>query len=240
MPAHTGTPPAVARLCTWLGAALFFVSLAYFLVSYVTTFGVPAAGSARAPAVAWNVALFTLFALHHSVLARAPMRQWVARLLPAPLERSFYVWIASVLLIAVCALWRPVPGVAWDGDGVLLWGLRLLQAAGVWLTLWSAAILDIRELAGVAARTPDGPASEVEFRASGPYGWVRHPIYTGWFLITLAEPVMTATRLTFAIVSGLYLLIAIPFEERSLLATEGPAYRAYSRAVPWKLCPWIY
>ena len=143
------------RLFAWFGAALFLVSLSYFFLSYVTTFGVPAVGSTRAPAVAWNVSLFTLFALHHSVFARTPVRLWVARLVPAPLERSFYIWIASLTLIAVCALWRPVPGVAWDADGMFLWALRLLQATGVWLTLRSAAILGIRELAGVAARMPD-------------------------------------------------------------------------------------
>jgi protein-S-isoprenylcysteine O-methyltransferase Ste14 len=241
VPAHAGAPPAVARLFLWLGAALFFVSLAYFLVSYVTTFGVPAAGSARAPAVAWNVALFTLFALHHSVLARAPMRQWVARLLPAPpLERSLYVWVASILLIAVCALWRPVPGVAWDVDGILLWALRLIQAAGVWLTLRSAAILDIRELAGVAVRTPDGQAPDVEFRTTGPYGWVRHPIYTGWFLIVFAAAPMTMTRFVFAVVSCVYLLIAIPFEERSMRAAAASTYARYVAQVRWRLLPGVY
>jgi protein-S-isoprenylcysteine O-methyltransferase Ste14 len=238
--AHAGAPPAVARLFTWLGAALFFVSLAYFLLSYATTFGVAAAGSGSAPAVAWNVALFTLFALHHSVLARAPMRHWVARLLPAPLERSLYVWVASILLIAVCALWRPVPGIAWSVDGPPMWALRLLQAAGVWLTLRSAAILDIRELAGVVVRIPDGQASDVEFRTTGPYGWVRHPIYTGWFLIVFAAAPMTMTRLVFAIVSCVYLLIAIPLEERSMHAAAAGTYARYVAQVRWRLLPGVY
>ena len=36
---------------------------------------------------------------------------------------------------------------------------------------------------------------------------------------------MTMTRLVFAVVSGAYLLVAIPFEERSLRATAGGAVR---------------
>ena len=71
-----------------------------------------------------------------------------------PLERSFYVWIASLLFIAVCALWRPVPGVAWQVDGPCVLGdCVAVQVAGVWLTLRSAA--DPRHPG--AGRRPAGP-----------------------------------------------------------------------------------
>ena len=257
MSVHAAEPPAFARLFAWLGAVLFLGSLLYFLLSYGMTFGVPATGSARASAVAWNVTLFTLFAFHHSIFARTPVRQWVARLAPAPLERSFYVWIASLLLIAVCALWRPVPGVAWDADGTALWALRLIQATGVWLTLRSAVILDIWELAGVPVRTPedlrlppvqgdselaagDLQTSKAEFKTTGPYGWVRHPIYAGWFLIVFAAAPMTMTRLVFAGVSCVYLLIAIPLEERSMRAAAADAYARYVAQVRWRLLPGVY
>ena len=233
---HAATPPVSARLFAWVGTALFFVSLTYFIFSYVTTFGVPAAGGDRMPAVAWNVTLFTLFAVHHSVFARERVRRWVARAVPAPLERSCYVWIASVIFIAVCALWRPVPGVAWDTEGMLPWALRLLQATGVWLTLRSAAILDIRELAGVTQRV----TGSAEFKTTGPYGWVRHPIYTGWFLVVFAASPMTMTRLVFAVVSCAYLLVAIPFEERSVRASSAGAYERYMVRVRWRLVPGVY
>ena len=279
MRVHAATPPASTRLFAWLGAALFFVSLAYFLLSYLTTFGVPTAGGDRATAITWNVALFTLFAVHHSVFARERVRRWVARTVPAEAERSVYVWIASLIFIAVCALWRPVPGVAWQAEAMLLWALRLLQATGAWLTLRSAAILDIRELAGLTFRKPEGvsapkpegvsarrpegprlpaegnsgmvagglqasgsemPASGPEFKTTGPYGWVRHPIYTGWFLMVFAASPMTMTRLVFAVVSCAYLLIAIPFEERSMRASPGGAYERYMAQVRWRLLPGVY
>ena len=143
----------------------------------------------------------------------------------ASLERSTYIWIASLLLIAVCALWTPVPDVAWDVDGPWRWPLHLIQISGGWLTICSAATLDVRELAGVAdpvgERLPavDGnsnrdtgppPSTVGEFRTGGPDGWVRHPIYAGWFLSVFGVVPMTMTRLTFAVVSGLYVLIAIP------------------------------
>ena len=246
------------RMFRWLGALLFLCSLGYFLVSYMTTFGVPAPGGASGAAtvpIAWDVVLFTVFALHHSVCARTPVRRWIARLVPPALERSTYIWIASLLLIAVCALWRPVPGVAWDIDGPWRWALRLLQVGGVWLTLRSAAILDVGELAGVtdpaggllpAADGNANPDAEAlastagTFRTAGPYGWVRHPIYAGWFLLVFAVVPMTMTRLTFAVVSGLYVLIAIPFEERSMRAGAHDAYRRYEAQVRWRLVPGLY
>jgi methanethiol S-methyltransferase len=108
-----------------------------------------------------------------------------------------------------------------------------VQVAGVWLTLRSAAILDVGELAGLKP-----VAATTEFRNTGPYGWVRHPIYTGWFLMVLAASPMTMTRLVFAVVSCAYLIVAIPFEERSMRGS-GP-YERYMTKVPWRLLPHIY
>ena len=236
MRAHAAALSPPARLFTWLGALIFFVSLAYFLFSYLTTFGEAAPTGAAATAITWNVALFTVFALHHSVFARERVRAAIARVLPQPLERSFYVWVASVMFIAVCALWQPVPGIAWQVEGALVWVLRVVQAAGVWLTLHSAIALDIRDLAGLRA----AKGAPVEFKTSGPYGWVRHPIYTGWFLMVLAASPMTMTRLVFALVSCTYLIVAIPFEERSMINGAADAYQKYRRQVPWRLVPRIY
>ena len=236
MRAHAAALSPRALLFTRLGALAFFFSLAYFLFSYVTTFGEPAVSGGIVAALTWNVALFTIFALHHSVFARERVRGAIASVLPQPLERSFYVWVASIMFIAVCALWRPVPGVAWRVDGPLVWGLRAVQAAGVWLTLRSAVVLDIRDLAGL--RAAGGGA--IEFRTSGPYGWVRHPIYTGWFLMVFAASPMTMTRLVFAVVSCAYLVVAIPFEERSMINAAAGAYERYRKQVPWRLLPRIY
>jgi protein-S-isoprenylcysteine O-methyltransferase Ste14 len=228
-------------LFRWIGALLFVVSLAYFAFSYFWTFGAPRHDGGTTGAAAWNVTLFTAFALHHSLFARTRVRAWMTRIVPPDLERSVYVWIASVLFLVVCAAWRPVPGVAWQADGAALWTLRALQAAGLWLTIRSAAILDVWELAGLRPLRPEargpGPA---EFKTRGPYGWVRHPIYAGWMLFVFAASPMTMTRLVFAVVSSAYLLVAIPLEERTIRAASGGAYGRYMAAVRWKLVPGVY
>ena len=230
-------PPAAARAFAWTGALLFALSLGYFIYAYAVTFGRPVTSGATARAVTWNVALFTLFAIHHSVFARLTVRQWVVRNLPAGLERSLYVWIASLLFLGVVALWQPVPGIAWRAEGAAVWGLRVLQGFGLWLTLRGAAVLDVFELAGVRGASEAGGD---EFRTSGPYGWVRHPIYAGWFLLVFAASPMTMTRLVFAVVSGLYLILAIPLEERSMRATAPGAYERYISQVKWRIVPGLY
>jgi len=231
-----GGGAAVARLFSWTGALLFALSLVYFAYSYLWTFGAIQLDGNTAGAVTWNVTLLTAFALHHSVFARARVRQWMASIVPPELERPVYVWIASLLFILVCAAWRPLPGTAWQADGLAIWALRAVQAVGLWLTLRSAAILDIWALAGVRPQAP-GPS---EFKVQGPYSWIRHPIYTGWFLFVFSASPMTMTRLVFAVVSGAYLLIAIPLEERSIRAATAGAYDRYMTAVRWKLIPGVY
>jgi protein-S-isoprenylcysteine O-methyltransferase Ste14 len=51
---------------------------------------------------------------------------------------------------------------------------------------------------------------------------------------------MTMTRVTFAVISTLYLVVAIPWEERSLRESFGPAYAAYQRRVRWRMLPFLY
>ena len=234
------------------GALTFAASLLFFLYSYLVTFALPFAGPMRLAPVVWNASIFSVFALHHSVFAREGVRAWIGRVVPAGLERSVYVWIASLLLVAVCRLWQPVAGIAWQLSGgwsALLW---VVQAAGVWLTLRGAGVIDIFELNGmrqVQPRSRDDAAAPgfttpefktPDFKTSGPYGWMRHPIYTGWFLLVFAVTPMTSTRLVFAVVSCAYLIAAIPLEERSLRRSSGGAYDAYMRKVPWKLLPGVF
>ena len=69
---------------------------------------------------------------------------------------------------------------------------------------------------------------------------MRHPIYLGWFLIVFGGPDMTWTRLEFAVVSSAYLVLAVPFEERSLVQAFGDTYRAYQRQVRWRIVPWVW
>ena len=51
---------------------------------------------------------------------------------------------------------------------------------------------------------------------------------------------MTGTRAAFAIISTVYLMLAIPWEERGLVATFGPQYEAYRQRVRTRMIPFVY
>jgi methanethiol S-methyltransferase len=84
------------------------------------------------------------------------------------------------------------------------------------------------------------PHAHPRLVTSGVYAVVRHPLYFGWALLVFGAPHMTMTRAVFAVVSTLYLAVAIPWEERSLTTTFGADYEAYARRVRWRMVPFLY
>src|SRR5262245_3288404 len=100
----------------WGGGAVFVLSLAVCAYVYLVVWATPAPAGGRA-AVAANVAVFAVFALHHSLLARAPIKRLVARVVQEALLRTIYVWTASLLLLLVLAIWQRVAGEVYDITG---------------------------------------------------------------------------------------------------------------------------
>jgi methanethiol S-methyltransferase len=224
----------VERAIVWAGGAMFVGSLAVCALSYLLAFDRRDAPHGWQP-VMTNVMLFSLFAVHHSVFARDRVKRAVAAIIPPRLLRSFYVWIASTLLVVVCVLWQPIGGVLYDAHGARAVAHAVVQLAGAWLIARSVARIDALELAGIR------PASEAgALQVGGPYQLVRHPLYLGWVLAVFATPRMTGDRLAFAVITSAYLVMAIPWEERSLTRTFGDAYVRYKVKVPWRLIPFIY
>lgn len=217
------------------GAIIFVVALATGAWRFVSLGTAPDEGPLLAGLLI-NTLLFGAFALHHSVLAREPVKARVSRLVSPPLERPTYVWVASLLFIAACLAWRPIAGTVYRIAPPWAWAAGALQFAGGILTLDAARRIDIRVLAGLRPE----PAQDADPVARGAYRFVRHPIYTGWVLLVWAASDMTTGRLVFAAVSTAYLVVAVPFEERSLRRRFGPPYDAYRRQVRWRILPGLY
>ncbi len=233
-------PSSAVRVFAWGGGAAFVGSLAWFVFFYYAVLGhreAPREAFARHLGI--DVLLFGAFAAHHSFFARDRVKQQLARWLSPSLERSAYVWIASLLFALVCLLWRPVPGgEIYHVTGWLGLTIRSVQVLGLLLTFRAAAVLDVLDLAGIRQALGWPRQSRVEI--VGPYRWVRHPLYAGWMMFVFGSPNMTVDRLTFALVSSGYILMAIPWEERSLCASLGDGYRRYMQTVKWRLLPFVY
>lgn len=182
-------------------------------------------------AVAIDLALIALFGVQHSVMARPGFKARWTRIIPGPIERSTYVLAASLALILMFLLWRPIPDTIWRVENELaaaiLWALFALG----WLTvLVSTFLISHFELFGLSqvwghARGTH-PAPPV-FRQPLFYRHVRHPIYSGFLLAFWATPHMTAGHLLLAAGITVYILIAIRYEERDLVGLFGADYEAY-------------
>ena len=226
----------LSALFKWTGGALFVASLAYWSSWYLYLLGGSTArGGLDGSALAADAALFTLFAAHHSILARDPVKRVLA-FIPAHLNRSVYVWTASILLVIVCLAWRPIGGDIYGVTGAAAIALVIVQVAGAWFIAQSVACIDALELAGIRPVR----RSDAGLQTSGPYGVVRHPLYLGWMMIVFGAPHMTADRLAFAAISSFYLVIAVPWEERSLRQSFGEAYARYQQIVRWRVIPYVY
>jgi hypothetical protein len=234
----TGSPDhQMARLFAWLGGTVFVASLAVCAWFYSVVLGEYTTLQSARP-VAIDAALVTVFACHHSVFARETVRRRLT-MVPPHLWRSLYVWIASLLLVGVCLLWQRVGGEIYRTSTPGNLAHAAVQIAGLLLIARSVASLDPLELAGIRQASGAPPRTE-PLQIGGPYRLVRHPVYLGWMLALFGAGHMTGDRLAFAGLTSLYLVIAVPWEERSLLQSFGLDYANYQRQVRWRIVPLIY
>lgn len=219
---------------------VFFLTFLY-AVGFIANFGVPkgiddgVAGS-LAGAIIVDLVLMSVFAMQHSVMARPGFKSWWTRFVPQPVERSTYVLFSSLALILLYWLWQPMPAIIWQvGDPIL----RTLVWVAFWLgwgiVLFSTFLINHFELFGlrqIYLHFIGQMHIPVGFRTPLLYQWVRHPIMLGFIIAFWATPQMSVGHLVFAVVTTLYIIIAVYyFEERDLLKYHGEVYAEYRRQV---------
>lgn len=175
------------------------------------------------------------FGFVHSVLAAESVK---GRLRLGRWHRLAYNGFAAVHLGAIWWLGRSLlgdspplglaPELRWAGDALTLTGLIVI---GVALLGYDRG----RFLGTTQLRQPDA-AEDEELRIDGLHRYVRHPLYSGLFLVLWGHA-QSEFALTTAIWASVYLLIGTYFEERRLLDRYGEAYRSY-RAVTPAYIPW--
>jgi protein-S-isoprenylcysteine O-methyltransferase Ste14 len=187
-----------------------------------------------AAALAIDGGLLLLFALQHSGMARPGFKRWLTRFVPTPAERSTYVLLSSAALFLLFWQWRPLGVVVWEvTDEGARAAVFVLFAAG-WLTVLATTFLinhfDLFGLRQVWLAFRGVAYTPLRFTTPWPYRLVRHPLYVGWLAVFWAAPTMTAAHLLFAVGTTVYILAAIRWEERDLVAAH-PEYAAYRRRV---------
>src|SRR4029434_798090 len=96
----------MTKTIAWIGGGLFVASLALTAWWYFVALGEPQREGGNA-ALAIDALLLTIFACPHSLFARETVKQRLT-FIPEVLTRSFYVWVASTLLILAVLLWRAI------------------------------------------------------------------------------------------------------------------------------------
>ena len=225
------------------GVVCYLLFLAVFLYSigFVGDLVVPRSvdqgpSASTVAALSINVLLLGLFAVQHSVMARPAFKRWWTRFVPASIERSTYVLLASAVLALLFWQWRPLPAVIWDitwqPGRVLLWTLFWAGWATVLVSTFLINHFDLFGLRQVYLAWRGGTYTGLRFRTSMLYRAVRHPLMLGFLVAFWAIPTMTAGHLLFAAATTGYILIAIRLEERDLTVELGEPYRDYRTRVP--------
>ena len=180
--------------------------------------------------------LWLLFAVKHSLLARVAVQ--------AKLERHLGHWYRFVynLVAAITILLVYIAGrylLANNGFSILNNSIGTvlsitLQIAGLITLLVALTQYDIGRFSGITQlRTKErlSETSHEPLQQRGLNRWVRHPLYTGAFLV-LWGGAGSSLGLWTAIWGSLYLVIGTHFEERKLIALYKDSYRQYQQQVP--------
>jgi protein-S-isoprenylcysteine O-methyltransferase Ste14 len=195
-----------------------------------------------AEALVVNIALMSLFAVQHSVMARKQFKEWWTQYVPKSVERSTYVLLASLALVLLFWQWRPLPTVLWQiADPNLANAVLALSFVG-WVTVFSSTFMinhfELFGLHQVANNLTGRPMPQLTFKTPLLYKLVRHPIYLGLIIAFWAAPTMTVGHLLFAAVTTVYIFVGTALEEHDLIDTFGDEYRRYrervSMLVPWR------
>lgn len=114
--------------------------------------------------------------------------------------------------------WRLLPDVAWTA-----YTGAVIVVAGAALAIWARLLL------GRNWSVAPQLKNEHELIESGPYAWVRHPIYTGLLLMFLGTAVAIGELRGWLalIIVGVSFWFKLRFEERWLTEHFGASYRDY-------------
>jgi protein-S-isoprenylcysteine O-methyltransferase Ste14 len=219
-----------------------FVGTFLYAVGFVADRWVPKTIDSGTPG-SWGTSLvidallLSLFAVQHSGMARPGFKRLWTRIVPSAVERSTYVLCASLSLILLFWLWRPIGGTVWEVSSpvgsALIWGLYALGWLTVFLGTFMISHWELFGLSQVWATLRGHEATAAEFQTRGLYRHLRHPLMLGFLIAFWATPRMSWGHLLFSVATTGYILLAtLAFEERDLARDHGERYERYRRNVP--------
>ena len=139
----------------------------------------------------------------------------------------------GLVLLAVLALWQPMPKVVWSVDSQVPKAALYTLAVASWAYLFLASFainhFELFGLQQVYQHLKGEEVSPVPFTQRWMYRFDRHPIMTGALLGMWITPMMTLDHLVFSLGFSAYILIGVYFEERALRRQWGSVYENYAQ-----------
>ncbi|MEQ8280722.1 MAG: isoprenylcysteine carboxylmethyltransferase family protein [Deltaproteobacteria bacterium] len=230
------------RISTFLyGVVSYGVGVAALVALILITLGVlgftggPVSIESFAGALVFNVALLLAFGIQHSVMARKWFKERWTKIIPEAAERSTFVLATALVLGPALYLWQPMPEVIWDvSNPIARVALTAACVAGWGYLFVSTFAIDHFELFGLRQVWDAMRGNKTErtsFQEKWMYRFDRHPIMTGAILGIWMTPTMTADHLLLAVMSTLYVMVGVHFEERALRREWGERYAEYASRV---------
>ena len=188
----------------------------------------------------FDLCLSLAFFLQHSGMVRKSFRRFLSRVITEAYVSAFYAISSGIVLCAVIIFWQESSSTVATAKGALRLLLRVIFAASIVGFYWGTKALGFFDPYGIRAikyGLRGKKPKEISLTISGPYRWVRHPLYLFVLLMIWSCPDLTFDRLLFNVLWSVWIYIGAMLEERDLVADFGEAYREYKRKVPM-LIPW--
>jgi protein-S-isoprenylcysteine O-methyltransferase Ste14 len=220
---------------------LFFLGIFLYAVGFLGNFGVSNTIDGQPQVSIWqalaiNILLLGIFGVQHSVMARQGFKRWWTQYIPTPIERSTYVLCTNIALALLFYAWQPMGGEIWQVQHpigqAMLYGVFALGWGLVFMATLMINHFDLFGMRQVWLYLQNQAYTPLPFKTPALYRHVRHPLYVGWLLVFWATPTMTSAHLVFAVTTTIYILMAIQWEEKDLVAIHGQAYEDYQQRVP--------
>jgi protein-S-isoprenylcysteine O-methyltransferase Ste14 len=209
--------------------------IAFAVFLYIGSFNLVGLGLDENSVLLFDAGLSVLFFIQHSFMIRRSFRRMVVRFIPEEYYSALYAVVSGMVLLAVVVLWQESDRTfaLFEGiSGAVFRSMYLTALAGfVWGTraLKSFDALGIRQIMNrVHGRKP----RQMPFTVSGPYQWVRHPLYFFVLLMIWSCPDLTMDRLLFNVLWTIWITVGALLEERDLVADFGDRYIEYRKKVP--------
>ncbi|TXN37821.1 isoprenylcysteine carboxylmethyltransferase family protein [Flagellimonas hymeniacidonis] len=226
------------------GIVAYFVFLIAFLyaIGFVGNIIVPKSIDSGAETTMYssifiNLVLLSVFALQHSIMARPKFKEWFNSIFSQAMERSTYILLSSLALILIYWQWQPITTIVWKTENTILSSIITgIFFLGWIIVLLSTFMINHFELFGLAQifdNLKNKQTANPKFQTNYLYKIVRHPIMLGFLIAFWATPTMTVGHLLFALVTTIYIFVAVKYlEEKDLKKVIGEKYETYQKKVP--------